>query len=139
MSGGECTTANAGTTLIDVNGSFSDDNVNAGDVVVNLTDGSSAVVTSVTNNSTLVHEALSGGLENDWDVDDLYAIGTKIQLTGTFSASKSITITPDSPTAPVQFMVDDIQYGNPTSFLVYGFDFTGEEVSEPFLWNFEGV
>ena len=63
-SGGQC-------TLVDSAGDFSD--VEAGATVHNTSDGSSGVVLSKTNSTTLV-TALFGGTNNEWDINDAYVI-----------------------------------------------------------------
>jgi hypothetical protein len=63
--------------LTDTSINFAKWNVEAGDLVTNVTDGSSAIVTSVsttTNESDSVNGALTGGSDNDWDVGDEYRI-----------------------------------------------------------------
>lgn len=44
--------------------------------IYNITDGSSAIITS--NTATLVYGTLSGGTDNDWDNGDLYVIGYQL-------------------------------------------------------------
>lgn len=44
--------------------------------IYNLTDGSSAIITS--NTATLVYGTLTGGTDNDWDNADKYLIGYKL-------------------------------------------------------------
>ena len=44
--------------------------------IYNITDGSSAIITS--NTATLVCGTLSGGTDNDWDTGDLYVIGYQL-------------------------------------------------------------
>jgi hypothetical protein len=44
--------------------------------IYNITDGSSAVITS--NTATQVYGTLSGGTDNDWDSGDKYVIGIKL-------------------------------------------------------------
>lgn len=44
--------------------------------IYNVTDGSSAVITS--NTATLVYGTLIGGTDNDWDTGDKYIIGYKL-------------------------------------------------------------
>jgi len=60
--------------LSDANGDFLRRGVEIGKIVVNETDGSTAIITEV--NSTEVHGTLSGGTDNDWDVADVYHIIT---------------------------------------------------------------
>ena len=52
-----------------------------GDLVDNLSDGSSAVITAVTRNSLTVNR-LSGGLENDFDFGELYRLRSNTGIAG---------------------------------------------------------
>ncbi len=139
IGGGECSTANAGTQLEDTTATLQTDLVKVGDVVKNLSDGSKGTVSSIASETVLVHSALAGGANNDWEVGDNYAIGSKITLAAEFTKIKEIVLTPNNTSNPVSFEPDDIIVGNPTSFLVFGFDTFNEEVAEPFLWTFEGI
>ena len=42
--------------------------------IINITDGSSALVTSITSDTVLGHDILTGGTNNDWEIGDKYAI-----------------------------------------------------------------
>lgn len=71
---GSVTTPNAGgTTLIDSGATFQTDFIKVGDIVINDTDGSSAVVTSIDSQTQLTCEALTGGADNQWDSSDSYS------------------------------------------------------------------
>jgi len=60
-------------SLIDSTATFVTNNVEIGDTVKNLTDGSQATVTGVTSETELAM-SLSGGTEDDWDAADLYEV-----------------------------------------------------------------
>ncbi|KKN76977.1 hypothetical protein LCGC14_0364690 [marine sediment metagenome] len=47
-----------------------------GKTIYNLTDGSSGVITGITNNT--VTATLAGGTGDDWDLNDLYVIGERV-------------------------------------------------------------
>lgn len=77
--GGETAADNA-STLVD----YSDKRKNSafpfldeviGKNVYNLTDGSSGVITGVTNNT--ITATLSGGDDDDWDIGDVYIVGER--------------------------------------------------------------
>ena len=70
---GTATAAHAGTQLTDSAASFLT-TAAVGDTIHNITDGSSAVITSVDSDTQITHGALSGGAENDWDVAESYRI-----------------------------------------------------------------
>lgn len=74
---GTVTTANAaGTTLIDSSANFTGFEVEPGDRVVNVTDGSRGKVQSVTSGSelVLVGDGLLGGTDDRFDLNDEYII-----------------------------------------------------------------
>lgn len=139
ISGGQATSAHAGTQLTDTNAAFQTEGVAIGDIVYNLSDGSKAAITGITSETVLTHDALAGGAGNDWGVSDVYAIGVKIVLSAVYSKYKAITLTPSGVTNETRFRPDDQQVGNPSSFTVIGVDGFNEEVSEPFTWKVEGV
>ena len=63
--------------LVDTSVNFNKWGVEAGDLLTNVTDGSTAVITGVsttTNENDTVDGALSGGTQNDWDDDEEYKI-----------------------------------------------------------------
>jgi len=71
--GGTVTTTGNGTTLYDGGQDWTADEwIAAGHRITNNTDGSEATVVSVTNDSTLVTTALSGGSDNTWQASDTY-------------------------------------------------------------------
>jgi len=79
-SAGSATTANAsGTMLIDSSGTFITDGIQAGDSVLNTTDGSICTITSVDSETQITHFPLEGGTDNDWDSADTYTIWNKVQ------------------------------------------------------------
>ncbi len=77
---GTATSADApGTQLTDTSGLFQTGGVGIPVVavdmkVINITDGSSALVTGITSDSVLTHGALAGGTNDDWGIGDKYAI-----------------------------------------------------------------
>jgi hypothetical protein len=77
VEGTGATTANpAGTQLIDTSANFTNaaDDPIVGDIILNITDSSWGVITSVDSATQLTHTPLIGGAGNDWDVSDTYAI-----------------------------------------------------------------
>jgi hypothetical protein len=81
----------AGTTLEDEGIDFGSAlvGVNAGDRVLNLTDGSQGVVASVAG-QTLTATSLYGGMDNDFDAGDNYALVRQLPQTGTRSGQLPI-------------------------------------------------
>lgn len=72
---GTATTADStGDTLIDSAATFQTTGIQKGDVIMNFTDGSSASVLTVDSETQITHTQLSGGVGNNWDVSDSYAI-----------------------------------------------------------------
>lgn len=63
---------------------------------------------------------------------------TTITVDQVYAAVKSITITPLG-TAPRTYAVDAIAVGDPTTFDVYLFDVSGNQVATDFRWQFDGV
>jgi len=86
---GTATAAHAGTQLTDSAAAFLT-TATVGDTIHNLTDGSSAVVTSVDSDTQITHGALSGGTENDWDVSESYRINGW-QVTGRMMLANNLT------------------------------------------------
>ncbi len=71
------TTGASAAALLDADNNFKKWGVEAGDLVTNVTDGSTATIISVsttTDENDTVNGALSGGTEDDWDVGDEYRI-----------------------------------------------------------------
>ena len=68
---GQATGANNSTDLVDANKDFTIMGIQAGDPVINLTDGSMTTVSSVAAN-TLTLNTLHLGTENDFDTNDYY-------------------------------------------------------------------
>lgn len=63
------------TQLIDSAADFGGtDLVEVGDVIYNISDGSSAIVTEIVNTTTLNHTPLEGGSNNYWTATDTYKI-----------------------------------------------------------------
>lgn len=71
---GTATSVHAGTQLTDTAASFRADGVEPGNVLRNVTDGSTATVTSVDSETVITHTALAGGSENDWDIGETWEI-----------------------------------------------------------------
>ena len=69
---GRVTGADNSTNLVDATKDFTVMGVQAGDLVINLTDGSMTSVSSVTNSSTLALNTLYFGADNDFDTNDYY-------------------------------------------------------------------
>lgn len=69
---------NQATNLTDSAATFQTNESNGliavGDPIYNITDGSSGTIASITGETTLVTSALTGGVDNDWDTNDVYAI-----------------------------------------------------------------
>jgi hypothetical protein len=64
--------------LVDTTHNFVTDGVVVGATVSNSTDGSSGTVTAITtttNANDTLEMTLTGGTDNDWDVDDAYTVG----------------------------------------------------------------
>lgn len=72
-------TSTGTTTLIDTAATFETNLIEPGAMLINYTDGSIATVVSVTNETTLVHQALTGGAANDWTIADVYTVTNEIQ------------------------------------------------------------
>ena len=71
---GQSTGANDSTSLVDDYKNFVTMGIRAGDLVVNITDGSVARVASVTSATTLALDRIHLGAENDFDTGDYYYI-----------------------------------------------------------------
>jgi len=71
---GTVTSGGGGTTLVDSAATFQTWGIRVGQVISNDDDGSTGVVESVDSETQITHSALSGGTENDWDVDEAYTI-----------------------------------------------------------------
>ncbi|WP_164084938.1 phage tail protein [Pseudazoarcus pumilus] len=63
---------------------------------------------------------------------------TTITVEQAYAAVKSITVTPLG-TTPRTYAVDNIVVGDPTTFDVYLFDVSGNQVATDFRWQFDGV
>ncbi|MFQ5990806.1 MAG: hypothetical protein ACE5NA_00075 [Nitrospiraceae bacterium] len=71
----------AGTNLQSTGANFQTSNVVDGWTVFNVTDGSSAFITGITDENNLVHDALLGGFDNQWEVGDSFIV-TKVSTIG---------------------------------------------------------
>lgn len=96
---GTVTTPDAGTVLIDSAATFARNGIQSGDVIRNVTDGSTATVTTVDSEIQITHTALSGGTEDDWDAADVWEVDSRHPFTPT--AFVHIAFAQD--TAPVAF------------------------------------
>lgn len=74
MNGGTHTGSNNASVLTDSTKSWTVDEL-VGLTVYNVTDGSSGAITANTANT--ITATLSGGIDNDWDTNDVYAVETK--------------------------------------------------------------
>jgi hypothetical protein len=79
--GNNPTTAGSSTVLNDTLASFTTgtDQPEVGMTIRNVTDGSTAVITSVDGATQITHTALTGGTSNDWQLADTYEINNLIQ------------------------------------------------------------
>ncbi|MCZ6526521.1 MAG: hypothetical protein O6928_08230, partial [Gammaproteobacteria bacterium] len=64
----------SGLTLVDDDQEFVILGVVPGDIIDNITDGSSGIVESVSSESTIIVKGLSGGTDNDFDNNDNYQL-----------------------------------------------------------------
>lgn len=64
------------TILHDTAATFVTDGLSAGDVILNVTDGSAATVVTVDSEIKLTTTALTGGTNNEWHADDVWKIPT---------------------------------------------------------------
>jgi len=71
---GTHTGANNATTLTDTGASFLTSNVEAGQIIYNVTDDSVGVVGSTVTATTISDCSLAGGAGDDWDTNDEYVI-----------------------------------------------------------------
>ena len=96
-------TGSAGSSVLqDSGGQFLDHGVRIGDVVENVTDGSSARITAVT--ATQVDGNLGGGAQNDWDNGDEYIIYVIVR------AGHSIRVINSNASVDQDMMVSRIEY-----------------------------
>ena len=75
-----CTGGGTSTSLQDTVNSFTALNIATGDTVENVTDGSSATVTTITDADNIITAALSGGSDNTWTSGDTYSFKSKVHL-----------------------------------------------------------
>lgn len=74
------TATSTGTeTLVDTTALFVTNGINPGAMLINYTDGSISTVISVTNETTLIHQTLQGGTNNDWTIGDSYSVTNEVQ------------------------------------------------------------
>ncbi|MBI2994661.1 MAG: hypothetical protein HYY48_10865 [Gammaproteobacteria bacterium] len=108
LAGAHAGTATAGSdnlALEDTARDFEEQGVSAGDVVENITDGSSGIVASV-DSDTLTVSSLAGGAENDFDLNDSYRVRTNA---GQATAGSSGTTLEDTD---ADFTVMGVQEGD---------------------------
>lgn len=81
-SSGVCDSGGNATTLVDAAGGFVAAAIKVGDIIYNVTDGSSAAVVSVDSATQLTTGTLSGGTANVWAENDAYTTQvTSVALT----------------------------------------------------------
>jgi len=74
------TATSTGTNiLVDTTALFVTNLVEPGALLINFDDRSVATVISITNETTLVHEDLTGGVANDWTIGDNYTVTNETQ------------------------------------------------------------
>ncbi len=74
---GTTTGGSSGLTLEDINADFIQIGVQSGDIVENISDGSSGVISDISTNEIIV-KSLAGGAENDFDNAENYQIRTNM-------------------------------------------------------------
>ena len=80
-----------GITLEDTTATFLTDAV-VGQIVTNVTDGSTGIITSVPNDTHVIMTAgLSGGTNDEWQVTDTYNLGASVLVDTTTSTEYIIT------------------------------------------------
>ena len=106
---GTVTTPDAGgVTLTDSAATFVTDGVAVGDTVTNDTDGSTATVTSVTSETVLVCDGLSGGTDDQWDSSDDYTVTVASRVGAVVNASTATdgwTVNSTEPYSPDEVIV----------------------------------
>jgi hypothetical protein len=105
-------TTSSSSNLIDTNMDFSKWDVNAGDIVWNLTDGSRGIVTAVSVNTLTIGAGLFMGVNNAFAIDDEYYVEIKdlsSALNGTATAGSSSFILEDTNS---NFEVLDVRIGD---------------------------
>ena len=103
VSNGLVTTADAGGTILkDSTATFITDGVLPGATIINFTDQSVTSVISVDSEIQLTHYALGDGIDNDWDVSDVYKVWNEIQteITGGNTVAVDGIGNPISPIRP---------------------------------------
>lgn len=121
----------SGNTLQDDNGDFVASGVAAGDIIVNVNDGSAGTVTSVVDGDTL-QATLSGGSNNDFRPVDLYRIYrgalrlALLKVTGTNASSLSVSGIQYDLRASLAGKADAASSGN--TLVDAGVDFTAAGV-----------
>ncbi|MFB3101387.1 MAG: hypothetical protein ACE1ZM_08080, partial [Gammaproteobacteria bacterium] len=102
---GTATNANDNASLEDTNNDFNELDVTSGDIVDNITEGSSGVVDTVSIND-LTFQSLTGGTDNDFDNGDSYIIRNH---QGQHTAGSNSTVLTD---ANNDFVVMGVQAGD---------------------------
>lgn len=84
---GTATSVTAGTTITSTGATFLSSGVQVGDVITNVSDGSTGggVITSITSETVLVHTALTGGAGNDWQIGDTFSVASSSLIIGSAS------------------------------------------------------
>lgn len=86
---GTATAGSSGLVLEDDTKDFDDIRITAGDIIENVTDGSSGMIASVDDDKITI-ASLNGGTENDIDDNDVYRIRTN---SGTVTSASATTLT----------------------------------------------
>ena len=99
---GTHTGSNNSAVLIDSSKTFTNSSINAGAIIENTSDGSSAEVSAVSN--TQITGTLSGGTGNDWDTGDTYNLYKLIRV------GESIHVINSRLNIAKEFLVTGIEY-----------------------------
>ena len=78
---GSATSTGTSTTLVDTAATFTKSGIDISDVIRNVTDGSSAIVSKITDDNNIVTTALTGGTLNVWTSADVWEVDVKPQVT----------------------------------------------------------
>ena len=102
--------ATGGITLIDDNATFISDGVERGATITNFYDESYASVTKIISETELQIDPLTDGINNDWEIGDIYKVHNEIQCRvsgGNLVAIDDVggDISSISPTAFVQIIL----------------------------------
>ena len=93
LSGTMTSTTSSSTVLSDSSKDFTETEVDIGDILENITDGSAGVIVSITTNDLEV-ASLTGGTDNNFDNGDSYLIKSNFGIAT--NASESLTTLQDS-------------------------------------------